>query len=83
MRTAPNSRRAWIAAACIAAVLTGCGKREEASPPMYAMPELNDTNCESAAIKAMPDNEARQRFAFLCARRAKPEIRSEPKSYTF
>ena len=83
MRTTLNSRSAWVAVACIAAVLTGCGKQDEAPPPAYVMPEVNDANCKSAAIKAMPENEARQRFAFLCARRVKPEIRSEPKSYTF
>ena len=83
MRAELNLRRAWIAAACIAAVLTGCGKREESPLSTYVMPEINDANCKSAAIKAMPDNEARQKFAFQCARRIKPEVRREPKSYTF
>jgi len=82
MRAALNSSRVWIAAACIAVALMGCGKKEEASPPTYALPEVNDANCKHAAIKAMPENEARQRFADLCSRRAKP-AHSEPKSYTF
>ena len=82
MRAALNSRCRWIAAACLAVVLAGCGKKEETSHQSYALPEVNDANCKSDAIKAMPENEARQRFADLCSRRSKP-THSEPKSYTF
>ena len=82
MRAPLNSSRAWLAAVCMVAVLTGCGKKEEASPQTFVIPEVNATNCKSAAIKAMPENEARQKFADLCFRFFEP-IRSEPKSYTF
>lgn len=77
-----NSGRVWIAAACMVGVLTGCGKKVEASPPLSALPEVNDVNCKHAAIMAMPDNEARQKFASLCARRF-DFVPSQPKSYTF
>ena len=82
MRTAMNSSRVWIAAACITVALTGCSKKDDMPPPTYALPEVNDTNCKPDAIKAMPENEARQRFVDLCSRLFKP-VRSEPKSYTF
>lgn len=85
MWPALNSSRAWIAAASLAAVLTGCGKKEEAPPPhTFVMPEVNDANCKSEAIVAMAAPlEIRQRFGSLCARRIKPEVPSKPKSYTF
>ncbi len=82
MRAELNPRRTWVVVACIATVLAGCGNKEETSHQSYALPEVNDANCKSDAIKAMPENEARQRFADLCSRRSKP-THSEPKSYTF
>jgi entry exclusion lipoprotein TrbK len=81
MRAALFSSRAWIAVACTAVVLAGCGKKEETPPSSYVMPEVNDANCKFDAIKAMP-SDAQQKFADLCTRRPKP-IRSEQKSYNF
>lgn len=84
MRDGLNSSCVWIAGVCVTGVLMlmGCGKRVDALPPLYVLPEVNEANCESAAIKAMPENEARQRFADQCSWRSKP-VHSEPKSYTF
>jgi entry exclusion lipoprotein TrbK len=43
--------------------LGGCGKTEVSTPPPYAMPDVNDTNCTKAAIEAMPvTEEVRQGF---------------------
>ena len=83
MRAALNTRCVWITAACITAVLIGCGKKEEAPPQTYVLPELNDANCKFEAISAMDvPLETKQQFGSLCARRSKP-VHSEPKSYTF
>ena len=60
---------AWTLAACAAATLVGCSKTEVPAPPPHVMPEVNDANCATAAIKAMPADDARQRFADMCARR--------------
>ena len=73
----------WIAAAFTATLMVGCGDKEEIAPstPAYAMPEVNDVNCRTDAIKAMP-NDVRKAFADRCVRRAKP-INSSKKSYDF
>lgn len=78
---AKKSTLKLIGAALAASMLViGCGKKEEAPPPM-AMPEVNDVNCQFDRIKALPP-EIQTKFGSLCARRSTP-VNSEKKSYQF
>lgn len=52
----------------VAGLVAACSKQEPPAPPA-SMPEVNDANCHPDAIKAMPDDVARKKFAGLCLRR--------------
>ena len=55
-----------LIAAVLAALLAGCEKQ----PAIQAMPEVNDTNCKTAAIKKIEDKATREAFAGECAHRS-------------
>ena len=72
----------WIAVALVAAAVVGCGKTENtSSKTAYTMPEINDANCTSEAIKSMAP-ELQQKFADQCVRRPK-SVQSQKKAYDF
>ena len=54
-----------LIAAVLAALLAGCEKQ----PASQAMPEVNDTNCKTEAIKKIEDKATREEFAGLCSTR--------------
>ena len=52
----------------VVGLVAACSKQEPPAPPA-AMPEVNDANCHPDALKAMPDDALRKKFAGLCLRR--------------
>lgn len=54
------------AATLAAALLAGCEKQPASQP----MPEVNDTNCKTEAIKKIEDKATREAFAGECAHRS-------------
>lgn len=52
----------------VVVLVAACSKQEPPAPPA-ALPEVNDANCHPDAIKAMPDDANRKKFAGLCLRR--------------
>jgi entry exclusion lipoprotein TrbK len=55
-----------LIAAVLAALLAGCEKQ----PASQAMPEVNDTNCKTEAIRKIKDKATREAFAGECAHRS-------------
>lgn len=49
----------------VVGLVAACSKQE----PPAAMPEVNDANCHPDALRAMPDDALRKKFAGLCMRR--------------
>ena len=47
-------------------MVAGCDNK----PSIPLMPEVNDANCQFAAIKKIEDRATREKFAGLCSRRS-------------
>jgi entry exclusion lipoprotein TrbK len=50
----------------VVVLVAGCDNK----PSIPLMPEVNDTNCQIAAIKKIEDRATREKFAGLCSRRS-------------
>lgn len=52
--------------ASLLGVVSACDNR----PPKPVMPQVNDMNCQMAAIMKIEDQDTREEFAGLCSRRS-------------